>query len=237
MEMDVNTILIAALIVVFVIVGVALVVLLVELVKTMRKVQGSIEKVDPTLTNVEIITDSIKPAIAKVDPLMDRVTLTMDSVNLEMMRVDKILESVGDVADSASSAAGAVESITNAPLKAVTNVSTKVKSAFGGRDASVESAQLAEQRAAVARALKEYELAEAKGDAAPALEPAQAPAEETAPIAQPAAQATAPMAAAPAADDDLKTYVEMKPGSDEELVIDPHVIAESSFFDDGTDAE
>ena len=109
-----------------------------------------------------MLTDSLKPTVAKLDPLMDRITLTVDSVNLELMRVDTILENVSDISDSASSASDAVDSITHAPLKVVNSVTDRVKGKFGGKNASDESAMLAEQRVAVAQALEDYKAAEEK---------------------------------------------------------------------------
>ena len=92
--MDINMILT----VVFICVGIALIVFLIELVRTVRSARTTIDNVqkqlEPTLAHVEQITNEIKPAIAKVDPLMDRVSLTIDAANLEMMRVDQILEDV-----------------------------------------------------------------------------------------------------------------------------------------------
>lgn len=160
--MDISGVLNIILIIVFCLVGVALIVFLVELIKTLRAAQKTINDVEPTLKNVETITTEIQPTLAKIDPLMDRVQLTVDSLNLEMMRVDQILEDVSEITDTASSATAAVDNITNAPLKAVSNVASKVKFAFGGKDASEEAAQLAEQRVAVAQALKDYEAAEGK---------------------------------------------------------------------------
>ena len=240
--MDINTVLTAILIAVFILVGVALVAFLLQMVKLLKGVQVAIEKVEPTLENVETITRDIQPAINKVGPLMDRVQLTVDSLNLEMMRVDRILENVSEITESASSAAGAVDNIASAPMKAANGVANRMKTYFGGKSASQESAQLAEQRVAVAQALKDYEAAEEKEAKRAAKQAARAERESTPELkpaaqAQPAVQSAAKpdvaeetKAPAPAAGEKLETYVNMAEG--EELEIDPKVIAESPFFND-----
>ncbi len=157
--MDINNIMGIALPAVFVIVGIALVFAIVEIAKTLKATRKAVEDMQPTLKNVEDITTNIQPTLAKVDPLLDRVQLTVDSVNLEMMRVDQILEDVAQITDKASSATEAVDNIANAPLKAVNNVATRMKTVFSGKAASLDSVKLAEQRAAVEKALKEFEAA------------------------------------------------------------------------------
>lgn len=165
--------------VVLVCIGIAVVVLLVVLIRfvlaAQKKLGDTMEKVDPMLDNVRDMTDSVKPAVAKVDPLVDRVQLMLDAVNLEMMRVDEILEDVAQITDSASSATSAVDNIANAPIKAVNNVATRVKTKLGPKAASEESAELAEKRDAVARALADYKAA--SGEAA---DGAEAPADQDA---------------------------------------------------------
>ncbi|MBQ9002076.1 MAG: DUF948 domain-containing protein [Eggerthellaceae bacterium] len=201
--------------IIFCLVGVALIVFVVELIKLLKSVRGTVDGLGPTLENVENITTNIQPTLAKVDPLMDRVQLTVDSVNLEMMRVDQILENVADITETASSATQAVDNITAAPLKAVNSVADRVRNVLGPRNASDESEQLGSQRDAIEKTLADYKAAE-KADAQ-----ASAPAEEK---PQPEHAAEAP-----------KSYV--KDSADgEEPVIDPKVIAESSFFDEGPDA-
>ena len=100
-------------------------------------------------------------------------------------------------------------------------MASRVKSAFGGKSASEESAQLAEQRVAVAQALEEYKATEEKGakkaEAAKDAEPVKLE------------EAKAAESAAP------KSYVQVEEGA--ELVIDPNVIAESPFFNEGPDAK
>lgn len=158
--MDVNMILT----VVFICVGIALIVFLIELVRTVRSARTTIDNVqkqlEPTLAHVEQITNEIKPAIAKVDPLMDRVSLTIDAANLEMMRVDQILEDVTAITDTASNAIEAVDNVANAPLELMNNVSSKVRKVLKPKAASDEAQMLEQQRVAAAKALDELRAAE-----------------------------------------------------------------------------
>jgi len=164
--MDINEILGIALPAVFIIVGIALIVFLVELIKTMKVARTTIvdikKQTDPTLANVEQITTDLTPALAKVEPLMDRVQLTIDTVNLEMMRVDQILENVSEISDTASSAVAAVDNVTNAPINLVNNMATKVKGVLKPKNASDETLKLEEQRVAIGKALEDYKVAEEK---------------------------------------------------------------------------
>ena len=153
--------------------------------------------------------------------------LTVDSLNLEMMRVDTILENVGEITDSASNATTAVENLTNVPVKAVNNVASRVKTKLGGRTASDESAQLADQREAVARALEDYKAAEAK-DAKHAAHAAEAPAPET---KLEAAAEPAPKPAEEVPEKELEDAFP-SPSPSDYSVIDPQAIEESAFFDD-----
>lgn len=173
--MDVNNILIAVLIVAGIAALIALVLLFLELTKTIKSARKMVDDLGPTLKNVETMTTNLQAPVAKVDPIVDRVTLTLDSVNLEMMRVDQLLEDLTQITGTASSATTAVDNIASAPVKAVSNVATRVKTAFGGRSASEESAQLAEQRVAVARALEDYKAAEAAEAKKAAKEASQDP--------------------------------------------------------------
>lgn len=158
--MDINMILT----VVFICVGIALIVFLIELVRTVRSARTTIDNVqkqlEPTLAHVEQITNEIKPAVAKVDPLMDRVSLTIDAANLEMMRVDQILEDVTAITDTASNAIEAVDNVANAPLELMNNVSSKVRKVLKPKAASDEAQMLEQQRVAAAKALDELRAAE-----------------------------------------------------------------------------
>ena len=162
--MDAMSFLYPALIVVLIIFIIALVALVARLMKTLQITNDTLssmkEQLDPTMENVKTITTDIQPTIRKIEPIVDRVQLTLDSVNLEMMRVDEILADVTKITDSAASATNAVETVTSAPVKAVSGVATKVRERFGSKNASEESAQLTDQREAVAKALEEYKAAE-----------------------------------------------------------------------------
>lgn len=219
--MDINGVLNIILPIVFIAVGIALIFFVIELIKIVRTANSAIagitKKVDPLLDNVNTITEDIQPAIKKIDPLMDRVQLTVDSVNLEMMRVDAILEDVSDITEAASSATAAVDNITNAPLQAVNNVASRFRNVIGGKSASAEAAQLAEQRVAVAQALENYKAAEENAQPSSKAEPDEKPED-------------APAKPANSIDDGSPV-----PGA--EPVIDPKVIAESPFFDDEPDAK
>ena len=164
-----------ALVAAFICVGIALVVLLIYLVRMIKSINATIDdvktKVEPMLDNAGTMTTDLVPVVKKVDPLVDRVTLTLDAVNLEMMRVDEILEDITQITDTASSATAAVDNITNAPIKAVNNVATRVRTSFGPKSASEESLELTEKQASVARALADYKAAQAQAEEdAPNLE-------------------------------------------------------------------
>ena len=186
--MDINMILT----VVFICVGIALIVFLIELVRTVRSARTTIDNVkkqlEHTLAHVEQITNEIKPAVAKVDPLMDRVSLTIDAANLEMMRVDQILEDVTAITDTASNAIEAVDNVANAPLELMNNVSSKVRKVLKPKAASDEAQMLEQQRVAAAKALDELRAAEKETGLTGA---ASAQVEGAAPAAAaPAAEAT-----------------------------------------------
>ena len=173
--------------IVLICVGIAVVVLVIELIKLLRSVRNTVDdmtkKVNPMLDDASGMVKDLRPTVKKVEPLVDRVQLTLDAVNLEMMRVDEILEDVSQITDAASSATTAVDNIANAPIKAVNNVTTKVLSALGSKSASDESMQLGGQRDAVARALEDYKAAQDEtalseaSSAAPSAPEADAPLE------------------------------------------------------------
>ena len=154
--MDIGTIIGYAVPIVFAIVGIALIILLIELVRTLKTTRNMLteikEQVDPTLANVDKITTDLVPVMQKVEPLVDRVQLTVDTVNLEMMRVDGILENVSGMTDTANSALGAVDTVANAPINLVNNVTSRVRGALR-KDASDETLRLEEQRRAAANAI------------------------------------------------------------------------------------
>lgn len=152
--MEVGEVMGVVLPIVYVVVGIALVWFVVELVLTVRKTRSTVEdmkkQIDPTLESVQRMTKSLEPVVDKVDPLVDRVSLTVDAANLEIMRLDSILEDVGEITDSASSAVGAVETVTNAPMELMNNVTSRVRGAFKTKHASDESVKLGEAKAAAA---------------------------------------------------------------------------------------
>lgn len=172
----------------------ALIWLLVELVMTVRKARDTVDAVqkqlEPTLANVEELTEGCKPIISKVDPLMDRATLTIDAVNLEIMRVDKILEDAGDITSKATSAVNAVDAVANTPLSLINTASTRLRDAFKPKAASDESAALGEAKAAEAAKAASKTASKAAGETT-----GEAPSEEAS-----APEAAAQASKAPAAE-------------------------------------
>ncbi|WP_303248806.1 DUF948 domain-containing protein [uncultured Slackia sp.] len=132
---------------VFVGVGAVLIWFLVEAIQFLRRTRTTVEtmeaQITPILKDVQEITDSIKPAVDKVDPLVERVSLAVDAANLEIMRLDGILENVDRIAETTASAASAVDTVANTPLKLVESATEKLRDAFAARKASDESASLA----------------------------------------------------------------------------------------------
>lgn len=130
--------------IVYIVVGCALVWFLVELALTVHKTKKIVvdvkKQIDPTLANVEKITTDIQP-------MMDHVQLTIDAANLEIMRVDEILADVTTITNTASKAVDAVDTVTSAPIELVNSIAGKIRSRFGGKDASSESVQLGENKA------------------------------------------------------------------------------------------
>ena len=100
------------------------------------------DQIDPLLTRVNEIAEEAKPAVGRVDPLVERLSLTVDAANLELMRVDQILEDVTQITDSVSKAAGAVDTVTSAPIDLVNSLTGKLRSKFKPRYASNESVSL-----------------------------------------------------------------------------------------------
>ncbi len=140
--------------IVYVIVGLSLIWLLIELVALIRRTNRTVKEVkqqiDPTLESVQRITKSVEPAVAKVDPLISSASLTVDSLNVEMMRVDGILQDVQGITSSANSAVGAVESVTNAPMDIVNMATSKLRNLFRTKGASKETQVINKQKSQVA---------------------------------------------------------------------------------------
>lgn len=149
--MDVSSILQTAIFAALFIAVIALIVFIVELIKTVRSahkfVDDTQKKLKPTLDHVETISNDLKPAVAKVDPLVDRLQLTVDAANVELMRVDKILEDVGDVTDTASNTAKTIDSVTSMPQKLVQDATTRVRGIVQGKHSSDEARRLADAKA------------------------------------------------------------------------------------------
>lgn len=134
------------------------------------------EQVNPLLAKVNEMAEEAKPAVGRVDPLVERLSLTVDAVNLELMRVDQILEDVTQVTDSVSKAAGAVDTVTSAPVDLVNSLTSKLRNRFKPRYASDESVKLgaaadaaAREGQAPERSATVSEAVSAMGDAARAV--------------------------------------------------------------------
>lgn len=149
--MDATSVLNIVLPIVFIIVGIVLIWLLVELAKTVKTTRQAVDdlqtKVVPTLEHVDKITNDLQPAVTKVDPMMERLALTVDAVNLELMRVDQILEDVNDVTGSLSKTTNAIDNVTSAPLNLVNSMTERVRGALKSSKPSDESIALAEAAA------------------------------------------------------------------------------------------
>ncbi len=143
----------------YVLVFIALIWFIVELILTLRRTRSTVkdlhEKLEPSLENIEEISNSLKPIVNKVDPLVERISLTVDAANLEIMRVDQILEDVHEVTDSVSSAVSAVDTAANMPIELVSSLTSKMRHALSSKKASSESVSLGEKKAAEALSNKE----------------------------------------------------------------------------------
>lgn len=151
--MEFSEVLNIALPAVYVLVGIVLVWLVVELIFAVRKMSKAISDIQaqakPALENIERIIASLESAASKIDPLVERVSLTVDAANLELMRVDSILENVGDVTESVSSAVGAIDTVTNVPVELITSVTDRVRKTFKARrtgNESIKSSQTKERQ-------------------------------------------------------------------------------------------
>lgn len=132
------------LLIVYIVVGVALVWFVVELALTIRKARGTVDdmqkQLEPTLANVQELTDDAKP-------IVERLSLTVDAVNLELLRVDDILQNVGGIAGTASKAVNTVDSVASAPLDIVNSLTKRVRDRFAPRRASDISKEMGETKA------------------------------------------------------------------------------------------
>lgn len=148
--MDFTEIANIALPIIYVIVGVVLIWLIIELVVVVRRTRHAVDDVQkqltPTLEHMEKMTASLTPACEKVDPLVERMSLTVDAANLEIMRIDQILEDVGQITDTASGAVDAIDTAANMPLELVNSVTKKVRRVFGSKNASEQSRALGSKK-------------------------------------------------------------------------------------------
>lgn len=149
--MDFSEVLNIALPVVYVVAGMALIWLFIELVMTLRKTRKTVDslqkQIEPALKSAQRITASLEPVVEKADSLVDRVALTVDAANLELMRVDQILENTADITKTVSSAVDTVDNIASAPMDLLTSVTERVRSLFSPRRASDESISLGQKKA------------------------------------------------------------------------------------------
>lgn len=100
-----------------------LVVILYRASKTMKSVQNMAEEADKEIT----------PVMKKVDPMVDKAELSIDTLNLEMLRMDAILEDVEQITNVAGNAANTVDSVTSAPVDAVTSIVGRLRGSFGSK--------------------------------------------------------------------------------------------------------
>ncbi len=126
-----NDIVMLVLLVVIVLFVVTLIVLVIHFIGTVRKVNKTIDDIQPTIATANKMLEELQPAVKRIDPLMERVSLTVDAVNLEIMRADTILSDISDVTSTASGAVGKVAEITDAPLNLLNAATDKVKNLFG----------------------------------------------------------------------------------------------------------
>ena len=124
------------------------------------------EQVTPLMEKANAMAEEAKPAVGRVDPLVERLSLTVDAANLELMRVDQILEDVTQITDSVSKAAGAVDTVTSAPIDLVNSLTGKLRNRFKPRYASDESVRLgASEASEPARSATVADAVSAVGDA------------------------------------------------------------------------
>ncbi len=130
--------------IVYIVVGVALIWFVVELILTIRRARGMADEVqkqiEPTLDNVQQLTEDVKP-------LVERVSLTVDAANLEIMRVDEILQDVNQITGTVTRAVDTVDNVANAPMDRVNSLTRKVRNKLGGKQASDISKEMGQAKA------------------------------------------------------------------------------------------
>lgn len=125
---DLAMLILLVVVIVFVIV---LIILVVHFIGTARKVNKTIDEIQPTIDAANKVLEDIQPAVKRVDPLIERVSLTVDAVNLEIMRADTILSDISEVTSTATGAVTRVAEITDAPLNLLNTATDKVRDLFG----------------------------------------------------------------------------------------------------------
>lgn len=130
--------------IVYIVVGIALIWFVVELAITIKKARSVVvdvqKQIEPTLDNVQQLTDDAKP-------LVERVSLTVDAVNLEIMRIDEILQDVDSITGTASKAVTTVDNVTSAPLDLMNSLTQKVRDKLSPKRASDISKEMGEAKA------------------------------------------------------------------------------------------
>lgn len=130
--------------IVYIVVGAALVWFIVELVLTIRRTRSMVDdvqkQIEPTLDNVQQLTEDAKP-------LVERVSLTVDAANLEIMRVDEILQDVNQITGTVTRAVDTVDNVANAPMDLVNSLTRKVRNKLGGKQASDVSKEMGKAKA------------------------------------------------------------------------------------------
>lgn len=136
--------------IVYIVVGIALIWLLVELIRMIRSMgaiaQDTQRQIEPIIEKTDSMLGDLEPVVKKVEPMVDRLALTVDAANLEIMRVDQILEDVSVVTHSLNSTASAMEELASAPVAVANGITNKVSSLFGGKQASDKSVALGEAK-------------------------------------------------------------------------------------------
>ncbi len=125
---DMWPIVIVVLIVLACIAVAVLIVVFINANKTIKEANKTVEKLN---VMADEVNEQITPVLKKVDPLLEQANLTVETVNLELLRLDGILEDVQNVTGVAGKTANTIDSVTAAPVKAVTGAAERVRNFFG----------------------------------------------------------------------------------------------------------
>lgn len=137
MHLNLNTILLALLIVA----GIAALIALVRLLLHVSALTDSLAKTsDETTKTISELRDSIVPIINKAE-------VTVDALNAEMVRVDGIISSLEETTARVNDASEKVTGIVNAPAEVVSGVADRMLSMWREKKAEQKAHQL-EQRVA-----------------------------------------------------------------------------------------